>query len=405
MGVNRLGSAVGVSIRSQGLEVYLRAIERQGQYVRIIRVKKCGCVKNGQPDLFHNLCNGKGYIFDFQPDIEVVEEQSQHFSDGKVYPFYIPITKVRKVMRWIAGHQSWNRFYEVESISADKKSFKLLDDGYLPKTFEKIKVTYFYKSSEDIIDEVCDHKNGLIYTEKTQVSVEEKSSNPYEIHGNIIEVIRVYNETTSETLVVESFSKNQIKVVGTPILDPITHLPIGMDYGMVDGDVIKVTYKYVPCTKMIVNHIATQNSVQKYGEDVKIGDAKITSNSSYNMGKGDIITVMSELKKDNQPLTRGSGIFDEVPTFEVYDFEDDITDIDGVLYVKNVDFELFEFNKILWISSKKPSSGTKYTVSFLYRPSYQIYRNLPQTTSLENVRFPVSSLAKMINKFTIKDIL
>ena len=68
-------------------------------------------------------------------------------------------------------------------------------------------------------------------------------------------------------------------------------------------------------------------------------------------------------------------------------------------------YNLKEYNDLTWISGEGPAAGKKYTVNFLYNPTYRIYKQSIDLMSNENKRFPNLVLLRYMNRFQKKDLL
>jgi hypothetical protein len=392
MGYNRNLGGNAVAIKGRPTE-HEATIKRQGQWVRLLHARKCACITNGRPDLFCTLCKGKGYRTAPQDNIEILEENSSHYEDGYIYPDFVPIHSVKKVQRYIHYTGSGNVFYTVDTFN--NTSIKLVDNGQLPKKHESIRVTYKYKNYEDITNENCTHDgtNYLIFTKASEIDTSTDTSNPMDVFGDIVSVSRIYNVTQDITYTLKSFSRSTIKIddeSGT--VDP----PLSTD-------VLQVDYRYVKPIKALVTRIKVDNSLEKFAEDLKINDVTITLNGSMFISRGDVFTVMTTILKGQSVITRGYQSYDEIPAFDVTEIIDTVEDEDGNTY-NSTKWELQEYNNFVWITSTKPAQGKKYTLNYLYRPTYQIYRQQNQNINMGDRRYPHRAYARLVNRLNFKDI-
>ena len=74
-------------------------IRRQGQVARVIQARKCPCIEGGVPDLHCTVCDGKGYIFQLQKSLVVIDENSDHCDGYEVYPFGKPVIRGINVIK------------------------------------------------------------------------------------------------------------------------------------------------------------------------------------------------------------------------------------------------------------------------------------------------------------------
>lgn len=368
---------------------------RQGQLVRLIHARKCPCIKSGHADLYCSICSGKGYITFFQKECSVFEEYSPHGSEGdkrKVYPFFNPISKVRKVQTRNIDVQGGTTDYTVSSF--DDSSITLTDDGNLPERYERLYVSYAFKNSNSITNENSTHDGTYII--KTTATKWTDSHVP-EVLGaycDIYKVTRVYNKTQDYSYTVSSFKKNYIYLDDE---DGIAPAPISTD-------VLEVDYEYIPLLYAALIGVETTNAIEKWGEDVKIGDVRIVLPGYYTIGRGSILTAMTTILQAQENIIRGAGDYDELPSFDVFEIIEDIIDEDGNSYDSTL-FELQEFNNLVWKTETKPDEGKKYSVNYYYRPSYMVYRPQSKTVNLgKDARYPIVTFARFFNRVSTNDL-
>lgn len=392
------GANSGFTIQGRPDE-FNNMIKRDGQLIRLIHAKKCSCIKNGKPDLWCNICNGKGYDLFFQEEFDIFQENSPHGIYGdltKINPFYIPITKIRSVQRRLHSSLSSNpnglTEYTIDSFN--NTEIKLIDNGDLPLRYERIQVTYSFRNYEEILNEDSIH-SGSDYKLQT-IGTEFKLTHipdALNVHGDIISISRVYNVTQDYTYTVLNYKKNIITLD-----DESGSAPIPLS-----TDILEVDYRYIPVFYAILLQVKTENAVQKWGEDVKIGDVRIILPGYCNIDRGSIITAMTTILQTKQIVIRGSKTYDELPSFDVFEIIGNIEDEDGNEY-NSTHFELQDFNNLVWLSATKPTTGKKYSINYSYRPSYQVYRPQSKTINLgKDGRYPITTFGRFFNKFNIKD--
>ena len=366
-------------------------IRRQGQYIRLIQAKKCPCIKNGKPSLYHARCGGKGYIYSFQETYRVLDENSPHCGGDTVRPFWTPIVEVEQVQVFRHPNCGSNALKEVLSFSDDQ--ILLVDDGDFPAKYEHLRVTYSYSVAESVTNEDSTH-DGTFYIQTTGTKIiDQEISNHFNIHGDISEVTRVYNKTQDYTYTVLSFKKQTI------VLDPESG---GAPVPGVN-DVLEVDYKYIPPFHGAVGRVDTKNAMSKWGEDLKQGDIECTIPGGWHVKRGNIITLMATEIIESTIITRGDQLKDEIPQFDVIDILEKIEDEDGVLYTKDVNFKLVEYNDLVWITGA-PAQGKKFTIVYKYRPSYIIYTKDNSQMNAENKRFPQNLFLRKFDKYNPKEL-
>jgi len=394
MGVNtNPGYLSGLFVKGHP-ESFNKLLLRQGQLVRLIHARKCPCIKSGYADLYCEICGGKGYKTFFQEECTMLEEYSPHGTEGdnsKIYPFYNPISKVRKVQTRNIDVQGGVTNYEVESF--DDSSITLVDDESLPERHERLYVSYNFKNANAVTNENSTHDGTFTIKTTGTKWTTDHIPDVLEAHGDILSVTRVYNKTTSYSYTVESFKKNYIKLKsGAGIVAPQS------------TDVLEVDYEYIPLLYAALVGVETTNSIEKWGEDVKIGDIRIVLPGYYTIGKGSIITAMTTLLQAQEIIIRGTADYDELPSFDVLEVIGNITDSEGNVYDSN-HFEIEEFNNLVWTTTTRPAQGKKYTVNYYYRPSYMVYRPQSKTVNLgKDARYPITTFGRFFNRVSTKDL-
>ncbi len=279
--------------------------------------------------------------------------------------------------------------YSVSSFN-DTTIF-LVDNDDLPKRYERIEVSYSFRNSEIITNENSVHDGTFKIETIGTKFVQTHMGDVLNVYGDIIEVSRVYNKTQDYTYVVDSFKKNIITLNSSGDPAPIS------------SDVLEVDYKYIPVFYAILLQVQTENAIEKWGEDVKLGDIRIILPGYFHIDRASIITAMSTILQTKQIITRGAGTFDELPRFDVFEIIGNIEDEDGNSYTSS-HFELQEFNNLVWLGATKPAQTKKYSINYSYRPSYQVYRPQSKTINLgKDGRYPIATFARFFNRFSVKD--
>jgi len=368
-------------------------IRRQGQLARILQLLKCPCLTNGQPNMFCTVCGGRGYLFKYQTEIVVIDELSEYDGYGNLYPFGTPVTRALAVKKFLHSIQGGNVLYTVTGITGGTKvSF---NGAALPKKYETVKLTYEYTLERSVTNENCLHprKGYVLNTIGTKLQLP-NSNNPFNVHGDLISVSRVYNRTTATTYSVASFNKQTITLSSEGGTKPQIEIT----------DIMEVDYKWLYPPRIGTQRINMNNSLKKWGEELKEGDMESMIPGGYYFSKGDVITFLTPRLRETMVIQRGTGQTDELPQFDVNEIIGDIIDESGVKY-SNAKFYLSEYNDLVWVTGQGPAQGKRYSVTYLYNPSYRIYRNEVNTMTNEDRRFPQNVLLRVMNKFSKKDFI
>ena len=386
---------------SDALNIQARApehealIRRQGQAARIIQLIKCPCNNNGKPDIYCTLCNGRGQIFRHQKSASVIDENSDHYGCGEVTTYGSPITKAVGIQRRLHESQGGTTVYNITSFDDTKIYFTAPGGSCVPKRYEKVQVTYEYSLESSVISENSS-RDSIGYTMHTIATLIEfnNTSNPYQINGDLTEVTRIYNKTTDTTYNVKSFSKQTI------VADDESGAKAAIEL----TDVLEVDYKYVKPAQIGTGRMQLNNALQKWGEDIKSGDVQAIIPGYYYFSKGDIITFLFPRIRETTVIKRGTGLKDELPQFDVNEIIYEIIDEDGTKYTNDgTKFYLSEYNDLNWVSGQGPATGKKYTVTYLFHPTYRVYKQEIDLMSNENKQFPNLVQLRYMQRFNKKD--
>ena len=368
--------------------------DRQGQPARIMQAKKCPCISRGEIDLHCNICDGKGFLLDFQKNAFVLDENSPHNGGAEVFPYNVPITKVYSVEKFLHPSQGGNIYYNI--IGFDDTTIEIEGPGGAcpPKRYEKVRVSYEYCLWNAVTGENSTHATDsyILHTIATK-AVLRNTSNPFNVHGDIAEVTRVYNVTQDITYDVKKFCRNSIVIddKGGTVLPPLV------------TDVLAVDYKYLRPEIVGTGRLDLQNTLQKVSEDLKEGDIQGLFPAYSHLSKGDIVTFLIPRLRADEIIRRGSTTKDELPQFDVVEILDPIIDEDGNKYRNGTHFDLSEYNDIIWTNG--PANRKRYSLTFLYRPSYRIYRQNIDAMTNEGKYFPQMVTMRFMNRFDKRDFI
>jgi hypothetical protein len=368
--------------------------ERQGQAARVMQAKKCPCISRGEINLHCTICGGKGYLLDFQKNAMVVDENSPHNGGAEVFPYNVPITKVYGVQKFLHISQGGNIDYTIVGFNDTTVEIEGPGGACPPRRYEKVRVTYEFCLWNTVTGENSEHTTGsyIIHTIGTR-AILRNSSNPFDIHGDLTKVTRVYNVTKDETYDVKKFCRRSIVIDDK---DGAVNAPES-------SDVLAVDYQYAKPETIGTGRLDLQNTLQKVSEDLKEGDLQGLFPAYSHLNKGDIVTFLVPRLRSDEILRRGSTDKDELPQFDVVEVMDPIIDEDGNKYYGGTDFNLSEYNDLVWING--PANKKRYSLTFLYRPSYRIYRQNLDAMTNESKYFPQMVTMRFMNRFDKKDFI
>jgi len=373
-------------------------ISRQGQWARIIHSRPCTCLKSGKVDLFCNKCNGRGFVYYFQSEKTIWEENSPHTGQNILKPYWTPITDVIKVQRKLSQVQGGNKNYKIDSFNDDSiyisgqpnlKHYEMVQCTYKTSNFEYTYQTFTYNNNNFFR---FDLRVDKIYQERQDQNDWQGLSNAYGVECDINRIVQIENLTTS-------------------VIYPITIATIKKQYVYIDistititnGDKIKISIEYVFPEKVATTQISSKKVLEKWGSDVESGDVDATFQSWTDIKDGDIITFLISAQSKYSKMKRTVKSYDEIPEFDVIEILENIIDEDEVEYKKGIDFEIRNYNDLEWISNK-PVTGKVYTVVYSYKMTYIVQTGTKKHINNENKRFPRNVLLKEYSRVKGKEM-
>lgn len=372
-------------------------IDRQGQWARIIHSLPCSCLNNGKINLFCNKCNGRGFVYYFQSEKEVWEEDSPHTGQNILYPFWTPITKVIKVQRKLAEVQGGNKNYKIDSFT-DEEIF--ISGQPTPKHYEIIQCTYRFSNFETEYQTFTyngdnyfklDLRIDKIFQERKNQDDWQSLSNAYSVECDINKIIEVKNLTKDITY---DLSLTRIKK---------QYIYLDVDEITIDiNDKIKITVEYVFPEKVATTQLSSKKMLEKWGSDVESGDVDATFQSWTDIKNGDIITFLISAQSKYSKMKRTRKNYDEIPEFDVIEILEDIKDEDGIIYKRGIDFEIRNYNDLYWIGNK-PDQEKIYSIVYSYKMTYIVQAENKRHINNENKRFPRNVLLREYSRVKNKE--
>jgi len=369
---------------------FIGLIQRHGVLSRIMRARRCPCATStGSPDIYCDLCMGDGMIYDFQRKMLQADEDSDIGVDSSVvYPFRIPVIEPVRVERLLAPEQGGIKEYTIDEYTASEIR---ISGNPLPRKYEKMRVTYYFDRFEYVQDELVtvDAATRILTTKGTAFDGGHRSSNFFNVHGDIAVVEKVYDTEKSHTYTNYTFRKNKIYVdPGEPAPTP---------------DKVQVSYYYVPPARVLTSDIEVRQLKQeKWTSELPEGECRMAMEPWFELGEGDIITLLTPTLYKNE-IIKHSGVIDKLIEFDVARIDEIIFDEDGKRYEVNIDFVLKGFRDISWIGNQ-PVPGKRISVRYGYHPTYVVFQDHPMPNTLENKQYPQVVRAKIWAKTLSKDI-
>lgn len=365
-------------------------INRHGQYARILSSRKCPCNEDGYPKMGCSICNGLGWIYFFQRKYRILEEEHPYHLSNRLELNYYPILEVEKISRYLADFQGGNIAYSIDSIQNQYVKFS---GDNLPNKYEKLKVTYSYDRWTPVYNENSTKISGLqLYVTNAEIDTT-KTQNPNEIFGDIAEVIRVRNKTKNNyEYEVDKYFKQTILIkqkVNMPAID--------------ETDILEVDYYYCPPELIIAETLRANDPKLKWGE-VEVGDVEAVMPYYVNIKAGDVVTFLFAEMVGEYLVCHGTTDIDLMPVFDICRIDENIIDENGDIYKPEIDFIVYDYNKIKWISENKPAENVQYNIQLTYHPSYIVHMQKADLKTSENKQFPKFVHLKKYDRLNKKDL-
>ena len=346
----------------QNPQAYEEALARHGQHLRWTRGQICPCLNpnTGQADPSCSLCNGRGVIYRTPGIMSVLQEAMKHDSYGVVTPTYAPVVGTPRITKKgvvliLAGSQPGDG------------SYIQLDPPY-PKAWEKLYGNYDFSPVLSVTNENSTVLSATAKTLKTIAPLFWEKGKQFE--GSIDEVTRVYNVDKTETYTVTEALKEYIylSAMGT--------------WG--SGDVLQVDYSYVRPFEFILLGIS-QRMRYESAYVMEEADAVLITPYWARIAASDLLTALASEQNSSVVIdpTLGAGN-DEIRGYFDVSRLIHVMDKSSNEYTIGTDLELYGRNEIKWLVTKPT---VRYSVSFLYHPSFSALQSLPTLRSAENKSF------------------
>ena len=359
-------------------------IRNHGQLCKIKQALPCPCsAKNhGSPDDYCELCDGNGFIYKYQRDFFISDEQSRGCSN-KIYPFYTPIRSVKTVQAVLSDAQGGIREIAVNSFSDTEIVLSEQLDRFIKK-----RVSYYYDGwtliENDELTVLKDYK--IFIANGTKYDAGLQSSNPLDAYLDIVKIKKIYNEDGSE-ITNYKFNGNTIEVNENVTIKDGKYYA---DYYVADS------------TFVLSSDIKRKNNSEEWTHELTSGECKMAFFPWWNLTTGDLIILASTVVYKNETLTH-TGNKDKLWEIEVFELDDTIIDEDGNSYSINTDY-ILQGNYIRWIGNKPSNAGKVISLRYGYKPTYIIFEDNPEPNNLENKQYPKLVYAKSWSKINKDDV-
>jgi hypothetical protein len=364
-------------------ESFTKLITNHGLLCKIKQALACPCVglNYGSADVYCDICRGDGYIYTYQRNFLVVDENSPS-CQNTLTPWWNPIISVEKVQNVTSAIQGGITEIDVVSFTDT-----VITVDEVLNEYEKKRVTYTFDGWTYVASEQLsvDATNGLMYVSGNVFDSGYQSSNPLNAYADITSIVRIWNNVTSAEITNFTFEGNVISTEETIVA--------GQMY---------IEYYYSDLTQVIATDIATKDNNEQWTSDLASGQTKIAFFPFWDIAKGDIIVVAATVLWRNEVFTHTKDL-DKLFEIEIFQLNNVIIDEDGVKYYLDTDYVLFG-RYVKWISANKPDVDKICSVRYGFKPAFVVFEDNVEPNNLENKAYPKICMVKSWTK-TSKDDL
>lgn len=372
-------------------ESFKKLIDNHGQRCKIKQALACPCVtKNyGSSDPHCDVCNGDGYIYTYQRNFLVIDENSPSCLNT-VTPWWNPIISVNKVENITSAIQGG-----ITEIPVVSFTDSVITVSSVLTEYEKKRVTYTFDGWTHVENEglyvgaldgtVATGTNAIMTATGTNAVGGYQSSNPLNASSDIAEIVRIWNVDTGIDL-------TDYEVEGNKIIPN----------GVVDPNKMAIDYYYADLTQVINTDIATKNDNEVWTHDIASGETKMAFHPFWDITRGDIIVLVATVLWKNEIFVRTKDR-DKLWEVEIFQLNDIIFDEDGVQY--NLGTDYIQFGRYIeWISANKPDVGKQCSIRYGFKPAFIVFDDNVEPNNLENKAYPKICMVKSWSKISKDDI-
>ena len=364
------GSGIAWKLRTyQTVSRYEAALSRHAQWCRWIKVLICPCITDTtqQPLVDCPVCHGRGELFSSPGPFTVIDED--------IFPDYYGHLNIQNGP-FITGTPSV--YQNVNSQLNEYNQIALapvqpVDNSYIqlafpwPSVSTKLYANYRFVQDTSIVAENCNVIR-LNILEATSLAFNYKGRI---YQGDIVDCTRVYNKTKDEYYVVDFSAKQFIYLKGMGSWS--------------NGDTLQVDYTFMQPYQMVVHSVSPQRAWRD-GFILDSSDAVVQSAYYYDVYASDLITPLSM-------EVEASEVIDPRADPNNWDILKSVYDV-GVIYAiidqsgKEYDpvssVAIVNRNELHWIG---PKPSIRYTVKFMYHPTFVGMPSMDTSRSSENKKF------------------
>jgi hypothetical protein len=367
-------------------ESFKKLINNHGQLCKIRQAMACPCItKNyGAPDIYCDACNGDGYIYSYQRNFLVVDENSPS-CQNTITPWWNPIISVEKVENVTSEVQGG-----ITEIPVVGFTDTVITVNQVVNEYEKKRVTYTFDGWTYVEEEnlYVGADNGVMVATGAVFDSGYQSSNPLKASADIVQVERIWNNKTNLDLAPTGYSFHGNTISTSDPIDP-NHMSI--------------EYYSSDLTQVIMTDVANRNDSAVWTHELLSGETKMAFFPFWDIAVGDIIVLVSTILWKKEVFTRAKDE-DKLWEIEIFELGNVILDEDGNKYYLDTDYALYD-RYVKWLDSgSKPEVGKKCSLRYGYKPAYIVFEDNAQPNNAENKLYPKICLVKSWSKTNINEI-
>lgn len=384
---SNVGKTSAITVKGNP-DSFLSLIINHGLLAKIKQAIMCTCLgtNHGSPDLYCPICKGDGFLYAYQRNFFVADENSPINLENtkELIPFWTPVLSVVKVQNVTSEIQGGIDEIAVSSVTSNKIT---VSQNLVPYMQRRVTYTFdgwTYVPSEKL---VVDADHGIMYANGTIFDAGYQSSNPLNAFADITQIVRIWNIDTGVEIGVYTFEGNTIYTDETIVPDKMY-----------------AEYYYSDLTQVIATDVATRDQNEQWTHMLASGETRVALYPFIDISKGDIITLSAVILWKTELINHLDGNLDRLNEMEIAQLNNVILDQSGNKYYINTDY-ILQGRNIKWLTDNKPAKNAILSVRYAFKPSFVVFDDNPQPNNLENRLYPRLCMVKTWTKTAKDDVI
>ena len=385
----------------QTVSNYESALRRHAQAVLWTRAILCPCIDQdtGQPSLENDVCpqcQGRGRIYKTPGPQEIFDEVVKHDEDGVLFPRHTPIIPNSFTVRVPARDDTGNTRSIPATLADDVLQIEFGDNVPDVPLFDIVYLDYQFDPAVRVIgdvysDSLFQESNIFSGHSELKLDVGVTQIRGKTFHGRLISVegVRLVDADSDDRTVLATISSAEVRYNYDSISISTATLTSTLQSLQGNSVEVEVDYTYTKVFQFLISGISEK---QRYTSPfiTKEADAQLTAPHWTKFSPNDIFTLLSAQQIGEEiidPSISGDGEADQIRSYFDIVRILEVHDADGNSYVGHTTTPPVSVlgRNSLWWPDGKPNS--KYTVQFLYNPSYVAIESFPSLRNAEGKSF------------------